>query len=110
MTRSDVAHLHDMLAMIDAVAEMIEGMDADAFGSDIRTQRAVERCIEIISEASRRLSSDQKARFPDVPWVAIAAMGNILRHEYHHVAAPVVWKTANASLPELRPTIVALMD
>jgi uncharacterized protein with HEPN domain len=102
--------LHDILQTIDAVAEMVADLDLDGFQADYRTQRAVERCIEIVSEASRRIPGSEKARFPDVPWTDIAGIGNILRHEYHRVAAPVIWRTATRSLPELRPTIAAKLS
>jgi uncharacterized protein with HEPN domain len=54
-------------------------------------QRAVERGLEIISEASRSLPDDLKQRAPMIPWPAIAAIGNILRHEYQRVEARLVW-------------------
>lgn len=72
-------------------------------------RRAVERCIEIVSEASRHIPPDEKAAYPEVPWPDIAALGNIFRHEYQRVADPVVWHTATRSLPELRPVILRMM-
>ena len=87
-----------MLEMIDAVSEMISSMDFAAYQSDFRTQKAVERCIEIISEASRHIPHEEMNRYPDVPWPNIAGIGNVLRHEYRHVAAPVIWRTASRSL------------
>lgn len=102
-------HLHDMLAEIDLVAEMLVGFDQGRFCADMRTRRAVERSIEIISEASRRISAAEKEAFPDVPWRTIAAIGNIMRHEYQRVVDDYVWATATRSVPELRPVIVALL-
>jgi predicted nucleotidyltransferase len=40
---------------------------------------AVTRCPEIISEASRRLPQDMKDRHPHIPWVEMAAVGNVYR-------------------------------
>ncbi|MGA0594362.1 DUF86 domain-containing protein [Enterovirga sp. CN4-39] len=96
--------------MIDAAAEMTASQSAERFAADQRTRLAVERCIEIVSEASRRISAADKARTPHVPWPRIAAMGNILRHEYHRTSPSVVWHTATQSLPELRPIIAALLE
>src|SRR3954464_10189347 len=95
--------------MLDAVAEMIAGMELDAYKADMRRRTAVERCIEIISEASRHIPEADKDRFPAVPWPDIAGIGNILRHEYQRVADPVIWHTATRSLPQLRPVITELI-
>ncbi len=98
-----------MLENIDAIEEMMEGRDFSAFRADLRTSRAVERCLEIISEASRRVPEDAKASHPEIPWVEIAAFGNLLRHEYQRVDPYLIWKTATHSLPELREAVKDLI-
>ena len=88
---------------------MVQGLDLAAFKADFRTRRAVERCIEIVSEASRHLPDAMKAKHPDQPWREIAAIGNLLRHEYRYIADDIIWKIASKSLPSLRPVIVAMI-
>jgi len=51
---------------------------------------AVIRCLEIISEASRRLSDEIKDRNPHIPWVNMAGAGNVYRHDYEDVADETV--------------------
>jgi uncharacterized protein with HEPN domain len=67
-------------------------------------RQAIERNIEIISEASRRLPDTMKARHPEVPWRDIAAIGNILRHEYPAVNRDI-WRIATK---DLRPRAAAV--
>lgn len=110
MKRPHLQRLRDILDTIDAVADMIDGLDFGAYRAEFRTRRAVERCLEIISEASRHIPSNEKDRFPEVPWSSIAGVGNILRHEYQLVADEVIWRTATRSLPELRQVIGAMID
>jgi len=64
-----------------------------AFVGDVRTVYAVIRCLEIISEASRRLPDDLKARHPSMEWKKMAGAGNIYRHSYEDVASQFVWDT-----------------
>lgn len=109
MKRDPLLRLHDMLENIDAIEEMMEGRDFAAFRADLRTSRAVERCLEIISEASRRVPDQAKAAHPEIPWPEIAAFGNLLRHEYQRVDSYLVWKTATHSLEDLRAAIVDLI-
>ena len=83
------------------------GLEYEAFRHDTRTLYAVVRCLEIISEASRRLPDEVKARHPSIPWKDVAGAGNVYRHEYEDVAAKVVWDTVQIALPALREVIVA---
>ncbi|MBV9785880.1 MAG: DUF86 domain-containing protein [Acidisphaera sp.] len=83
------------------------GVTLDAFEADIRKRWLVERGLEIISEASRRLPDDLKARHPEIPWPKVAGIGNVLRHEYEHVAAPILWKLVHDDLPVLEAACLA---
>ena len=66
---------------------------------------AVTRCLEIISEASRRLSDELKARHGQIPRPQMAAAGNFYRHDYEDVLPQRVWKTLAEDIPELRAVI-----
>lgn len=73
----------------------------DAFADNAMAIYAVTRCLEIISEASRRLPEDMKQRHPDGPWSRIAGAGNVYRHDYEDVASSFVWKTVRSELDSL---------
>jgi uncharacterized protein with HEPN domain len=90
---------------IDLAASFAVGFDFERFCDDPRTVYAVTRCLEIISEASRRLPDDLKARHPAIAWKQMAAAGNIYRHDYEDVAASYVWVTLQNHLPPLRAAI-----
>jgi uncharacterized protein with HEPN domain len=104
---SDTAQavLRDIAYHIDLAAHFVAGFDYDAFRDDLRTVYAVTRCLEIISEASRRLPSDLKARHPSIAWRDMAAAGNVYRHEYEDVEARQVWDAVQLALPPLRTVI-----
>jgi uncharacterized protein with HEPN domain len=97
--------LRDMAHHIDLAASFVAGIDYDTFRDDLRTVYAVTRCLEIISEASRRLPDDLKARHPAIAWKEMAGAGNIYRHDYEDVAASYVWLTVQTQLPPLRAVI-----
>jgi uncharacterized protein with HEPN domain len=73
--------------------------------SDARTVYAVTRCLEIISEASRRLPDKMKTRYPAIAWKNMAGAGNVYRHDYEDVAAKLVWDTVQLALPPLRDVV-----
>jgi uncharacterized protein with HEPN domain len=104
--------LRDILHHINLAAQFVEGLHREAFKADIRTVYAVTRCLEIISEASRRLPTELrrlptelKARHPNISWQQMAGAGNVYRHDYEDVAAQLVWDTVKRALPPLRIVI-----
>jgi uncharacterized protein with HEPN domain len=97
--------LHDILHHIDLAANFATGFDRASFKDDIKTVYAVTRCLEIISEASRRLPDDLKKRHASIVWKQIAGAGNIYRHDYEDVSAEFVWETVQRALPSLRVAV-----
>ena len=97
--------LRDILHHIDLAERFVDGIDRESFLDDARTVYAVTRCLEIISEASRRLPTELKERHPGIPWKQMAGAGNVYRHDYEDVAARYVWDTVQRDLPALRTTI-----
>jgi len=97
--------LRDIAYHIDLASHFVAGFDGGTFKEDLRTVYAVTRCLEIISEASRRLPDVLKARHPSIAWKEMAGAGNIYRHDYENVAASYVWFTVQNHLPPLRAVI-----
>ena len=94
--------LHEILENIDLVGEFTAGLLYGSFVADTRTVYAVVRALEIVSEATRRLPLELKERHPEIDWVAIAAAGNIYRHEYEGVDEALLWHTARKGTEALR--------
>lgn len=88
----------------------MDGVELGSYRRDIMLRRAVERCIEIISEASKHIPTSVKMQYPDQYWDEIAKIGNLLRHHYERIDDFIIWKIAQQYLPELRPVIVAMIE
>ncbi len=69
-------------------------------------QSAVERQLEIIGEAARRITPEFQHSHPEIPWRGIIGLRNILAHEYGEVRLDRVWQIASTRIPEL----VELLD
>src|SRR5437667_10636316 len=91
--------LLDMVHNIVLAKHFTRGQTFESFRDDMMRVYAVTRCLEIISEASRRLSNALKKRHPDIAWRQMAGAGNIYRHDYEDVAAQRVWDTVEHALP-----------
>jgi Uncharacterized conserved protein len=94
--------LSDILDNVDAIHDFTSQLDFQAFRADRKTVYAVVRALEIISEASRRLPQELLLRHPEIDWAAIAAAGNVYRHEYEAVDEALIWHTIQHGLASLR--------
>jgi uncharacterized protein with HEPN domain len=101
-SKNPAQRLRDIVENIDAIAAFTAGMTLEDFVCDRKTVYAVTRALEIISEAARRLPNDFKANHPAVDWPAVAAAGNVYRHEYEAVDDGLVWHTIQHGLARLR--------
>ncbi len=98
----------DILEAIDQAASFVRDMTFTEYCADLKTQRAVERTLEVISEASRHIPDDVKERHSAIPWRNVAGIGNIMRHDYRSIASKVIWDTVNERLPELEKTMLEI--
>ncbi len=98
---SPIPRLTDIVDAVRLIEAEMAGVTLQDFEPDMRKRWLVERGIEIISEASRHLPDDLKARHPSIPWRKVAGIGNVIRHNYEDVAHDVVWKLVHSDLPEL---------
>jgi uncharacterized protein with HEPN domain len=99
------AALRDMEHHIELANQFLAGLDYETFRDDTRTLYAVTRCLEIISEASRRLPDELKERHRSIAWRDMAGAGNVYRHDYEDVVAKLVWDTVQLALPPLRDVV-----
>ena len=104
-SNADSATLREILHHIDLAEKFGHGRNFENFRDNLMPLYAVTRCLEIISEASRRLSAELKARQPQIPWREMAAAGNFYRHKYEDVLPRRVWKTLSEDLPPLRAAV-----
>ena len=103
-SRDALAQIRDNIVL---ARDFAAGLDARGLAADTRTFYAVVRCLEIISEASRRLSPAVKERHRHLPWAQIASAGNVYRHAYQDVNPEAVAKVVADSLPVLLTAIEA---
>jgi uncharacterized protein with HEPN domain len=104
-SEKDSATLHEILHHIDLAEKFGNGRSFESLRDDLMPLYAVTRCLEIISETSRRLSDELKARHRQIPWREMAAAGNFYRHHYEDVLPQRVWKTLREDIPPLRTVI-----
>ena len=108
MKKNPLVYVKHILDAIGNVAEDLEGMDFESFRADRRARQLLERNLEIISEASRRIPDALKETEKKIPWKAIAGIGNVLRHDYHQTYPVLLWETVEKDLPPLKEAMVRI--
>lgn len=106
MKRSARLRLHDVLEAIEGIEATVGQGGLVTYERNWTMRRAVERGIEIISEASLHLPKELKGQYPLIYWQEIAAIGNLLRHEYGRIDDRIMWRVVQRYLPELKTVIL----
>ena len=99
-----------MLENIDGIIAGTEGHDFETMMTDFVLRLAVERALQIISEAAKELPEDVRRREPDVPWRQIISLVNYLRHEYYRINQSDIQSILQTHLPALRPAVLRLLN
>ena len=97
----DCGYLWDILDRAGRIRRYVEGRSLADYLKDQALQDAVERCVEVIGEAARRVSGTFRDAHPEIPWRAIIAQRNILSHEYDEIRPERVYRVAVGNIPEL---------
>ena len=99
-------HFKDMPEAISLIEQFLGNMDLTAYKADIKTQAAVERELQLVTEAAYRLKPEDEPLCPGPEWREIRAMGNVLRHAYDRIENEAIWRTVTNDLPALKQAVV----
>lgn len=106
--KDDYVYIEHILQSIEKIQSYIKVKDQLSFSIDQLTQDAVVRQLEIIGEATKRISKELRIKNPHVPWADVAGMRDILIHDYIDVDLDIVWKTASESIGTLKDLLTNL--
>jgi uncharacterized protein with HEPN domain len=106
----DPAYLWDMIEAAHAIVDFAENLTLEEFlaaGKDREIMRlAIERELEILGEAGRRVSSIFREAHPEIPWKEIVGLRNVISHEYDKVNYAEIYRI----VPERIPELITLLD
>ena len=102
---NDIIRLQDILDAIKDIEKLLSIKMRERLDD-----RALERCFEIIGEASNRISTQVQNEYPDVPWSNIISLRNRIIHEYDKIVTENLWEIAEHKIPSLRDWIEGILE
>ena len=108
MARTVGPALLEILETIDRINGKLRDVTFEQFCESWELRSLAQRAVEIISEASRRIPPELQAFRLEVRWRSIAAIGNVIRHEYHAISDKLIWDVVHHELPALRIAVDAI--
>ncbi len=106
----DAAHLWDMLDAAKRVAEFSVGISLDQLLSEARTRYAIERALEIVGEAARRVSPQTTSQHREIPWKGIIGFRNVLAHRYGAIDYRRLYTVVEEGVPALIVALESILD
>jgi len=97
----DPAYLWDMFDAARQVVQFTRGITFEAYIGDPMRTMAVERALEILGEAARRVSDDFRQAHPEIPWRDLVGQRNVLAHDYGEIKQDRIWESATRHAPKL---------
>ena len=107
--RRDSASLKDIYRSGQLIVEFARGMSREDLELDIQKQSAILYQIQIVGEATKRLSREFREQHPELPWDDMAGMRDIIVHQYDRLDLDLIWRTIQENIPEMLEAFAVAM-
>lgn len=107
--KEDKVFLQNILECIVKIETYTNSGKEEFMSSDL-IQDAVIRNLEIIGEATKRVSQGIKEQHQEIPWRQMAGLRDVLIHDYMGISLKIVWNVVQNELPQLKTKIMKLLD
>jgi uncharacterized protein with HEPN domain len=106
----DAAYVWDMLSAARLARGLLEGVAREAYLGDRMRQLALERALELLGEAARRVSAAFQSAHPEVDWRRIVGQRNVLAHEYGAIDQERLYRTGKDNVPALIASLERILE
>lgn len=109
MKKDDLVYVGHIYDSVQAILRFTAGRSFEEFSSDEMMREAVFRKLEIIGEATKRISVEFRVQHDDLPWKKMAGMRDKLIHDYMGIRFATVWSAIRENIPELEMKLQKLI-
>jgi len=101
MPHDDSVYIGHMMDTARKAVSKVNGKSRADFDADEDLRIVLAHLVQVIGEASIRVSEDSKSAHPQIPWRRISGMRHRIVHDYMDINEDVLWQVATVSVPEL---------
>lgn len=110
-TERPAQRIQDILSNIASIEDYTRGLTPETFAGNRMAVDAVERCLERIAEAARKLGPRFDPEMPEeVDLPALRRFGSVLRHDYDVMDTRIIWNAVADKLPPLKAAFEKLAE
>lgn len=108
--RNDLVYVEHMIDSIESVYKFIGDKTFKEFKDDDLVVSGVIRKLEILGEASSKISDNIKSSYPNIEWRILKDFRNYLIHQYFGVDVATVWEAIQTDMPILKNKLLELKE
>ena len=101
--------VQDILNAISSIQKSTANMTFEEFLAEEITVKAVLYDFIVMGEAARNIPTDVQARYPQIAWLPMRDMRNVMTHEYFQVDLEIVWDSIHSDLSPLASQLQDLL-
>jgi uncharacterized protein with HEPN domain len=105
----DKASILDIFKAGQHVLEFAQGLSRADLETDAMRLSAILYQIQIVGEATKRLSPEFRSQHSDIPWSRAAGMRDMIAHQYDRIDIDIVWTVIQQSIPDFLEMIAPLL-
>ena len=106
--RNDRERLVDILEAADKIRTRV-ARGRERFDADEDLQIVLTHLVQVIGEATSRISSELIDRYPLLPWRQVVGMRNRVVHDYFEIDLDILWVAVTADVPHLADQITTVL-
>ena len=103
-------HLKYILEAMQILQTYTEGVSLDTFLTSVQLQDAVIRRLEILGEGAKKMPPDFRQEYPSIPWRKMAALRDVLAHDYISLRLNTIWNTVINDILPLQHELEAIVQ
>ncbi|MGL4867324.1 MAG: HepT-like ribonuclease domain-containing protein [Cetobacterium sp.] len=108
--RDDLVYINHMIDSIESVYTFIGNQSFETFKEDDLVISGVIRKLEILGEASSKVSENVKLEYPDIEWRILKDFRNYLIHQYFGIDIATVWEAIQTDMPILKEKLLKVKE